>query len=483
MKQSTKKHCKSFLALFLTVAILVGGAFAFLAATDSRNNVFTIGSVAIELNEEGWVETENGKWTKNDGSSSNIVPGAEIEKAPTVKNTGMADAWVYLTVGVPTAQGTDGKVSSVDTSELQMPVNAYAIQDGYEENFTSEAVWSAYFDAEEIFGAPLADASDRVELFDIYTGVNLNELGLGWELLSATPYSVDGYNYYTYVYQSKLTPNSETSALFETVVYGADVEDVNIPDTHKFYGTMQPIPEGYVPEDGDKIVLADTGNTATFNSPSWKIDGNIMFETPVCDIPDELFDCEVEDMDPFFRARVDENGEDKCIIGKGVKLKASPNVNVIYGLSEKLTKAQLVSEGDKNPESYITYYGVEVVVTDNNPDTPYLGTGSTVTVTYPDGTVDTYDIIIFGDVDGNSVIDTEDVRRIRGSIAGTGDALANGPAKYAANIEGTRNQINSMDAQNLQRAVLYKSNSEKYASYAEYSINQRTGLCLYSGEN
>ena len=48
---------------------------------------------------------------------------------------------------------------------------------------------------------------------------NFNELGYGWELMSETPYSVDGYNYYTYVYQSKLQPGNTTSALFEEVVF------------------------------------------------------------------------------------------------------------------------------------------------------------------------------------------------------------------------------------------------------------------------
>lgn len=96
MKKSTLMLC---ICLLLSVALGVGSTLAYLTDRDAETNVFTIGSVDIELEED----FEQG---------STLIPGVEIEKKPVITNTGDNDAWVWLTFSVPSAldnfvQGTE----------------------------------------------------------------------------------------------------------------------------------------------------------------------------------------------------------------------------------------------------------------------------------------------------------------------------------------------------------------------------------------
>ena len=61
------------------------------------------------------------------------------------------------------------------------------------------------------------------------------------------------------------------------------------------------------------------------------------------------------------------------------------------------------------------------------------GTGSVITVTGKDGSSKKYVVIIFGDVDGNGLINVTDVGVIRSAITNASAAPANSPARMAAN--------------------------------------------------
>lgn len=77
------------MALLLSVAMATTGTLAYLTDRDSEANVFTIGNVEIDLNEE----FEQG---------AELLPGVDIAKNPTITNTGSNDAWVWMTIAVPT---------------------------------------------------------------------------------------------------------------------------------------------------------------------------------------------------------------------------------------------------------------------------------------------------------------------------------------------------------------------------------------------
>lgn len=241
MKMFFKKNIKTCVVIVLMLAVIITGATAFLSASDSKENVFTVGAIDLELIEEGWTQSDNPNFPNEYINISNenmaVVPGTIIEKAPYIKNTGNTEAWVYMTVGVPTVttyadwEGYPRFPLHLSSDELKLSVKAYGIQDGYEKQYSSLDIWNTYFDAEEIFGVEMTvGTTDRTELFSMITEEVVNSFGLGWELISETPYFTAGYNYYTFAYQTKLQPGKTTSPIFENVQYNENISEININD-------------------------------------------------------------------------------------------------------------------------------------------------------------------------------------------------------------------------------------------------------------
>ncbi|MBQ8574642.1 MAG: hypothetical protein IJ447_01160 [Clostridia bacterium] len=117
--------------------------------------------------------------------------------------------------------------------------------------------------------------------------------------------------------------------------------------------------------------------------------------------------------------------------------KTQSGVNYIYGLQEKLTKA-------KFQNTYVEYENVTLEYSLTT--TRWLGTGSTVTVksAKTGEVIATYVIVIYGDVDGNAIIEATDSMMIFNSTTGVTAPLT-GAAKLAANLEGTRVAVNNND--------------------------------------
>ncbi len=103
--------------------------------------------------------------------------------------------------------------------------------------------------------------------------------------------------------------------------------------------------------------------------------------------------------------------------------------NYIYGLKTNLTAGNLRN-------TFLDFEGVEVTFTKAIEDARYYGTGSTVTVKYADGTEEEYTIIIFGDVDGNSIIDSDDAYATLAAAAD--NSLFDAVQRKAANVDGVR---------------------------------------------
>lgn len=107
-----KKNNK-IIALCLSFALLlaaVGGTIAWLTDKDQVENVFSVGSVDIQLTENLKVENKNGadvsenKINKDSTTGkttfSGLMPGDSITKQPVVKNMGTNEAWVRVVVEV-----------------------------------------------------------------------------------------------------------------------------------------------------------------------------------------------------------------------------------------------------------------------------------------------------------------------------------------------------------------------------------------------
>ena len=96
-----KRGKNKILALLMVFTLFLTGALALLAAKDSAENKFTVGNVNISLTEPKWDAANP------DGTLENIVAGQVITKDPTITNTGVNDAYVYIQVEVPKVYKTD----------------------------------------------------------------------------------------------------------------------------------------------------------------------------------------------------------------------------------------------------------------------------------------------------------------------------------------------------------------------------------------
>lgn len=109
---------KTFLLLIVFICVLsIGNTLAFLTDKESKENIFTIGSISISLTEPNW----------NEANARDLVPGAVVAKDPTVTNNGTNDAYVFLGVEVP-----KGKVI-VNEAEVTKELFSYTLNNGWQE--------------------------------------------------------------------------------------------------------------------------------------------------------------------------------------------------------------------------------------------------------------------------------------------------------------------------------------------------------------
>ncbi len=86
------------IAVMLVAALVVGGTLAYFTDTKSADNVFTVGNVAIKLDESNVKDPNGARVTSNE--YTNVVPGIQYKKDPVVTNTGKTDAYVRAIVTV-----------------------------------------------------------------------------------------------------------------------------------------------------------------------------------------------------------------------------------------------------------------------------------------------------------------------------------------------------------------------------------------------
>ena len=93
-----KKKLPIIIAVIVAI-LIIGGVVAYLTDTDSKRNVFTVGSVKISLSEDNWDEF----------SGQSVMPGQTVQKDPTIENIGKNSAYVYIKVEQPIVNLTSGE--------------------------------------------------------------------------------------------------------------------------------------------------------------------------------------------------------------------------------------------------------------------------------------------------------------------------------------------------------------------------------------
>lgn len=256
-KLKNKKNRQRILSILLVFALVITGLFAFLSATDTKTNVFTIGNIKAELWEDFDIDKDGtitdgtngdpdnvfGPETPQPPTVENILPGDTILKQPYVKNTGANEEWVYMIVAVPLedkddlVSTSDGSIAltanATDDVEERVLVTAVAVQDNFDGENTLSGIWGkltaagGMLDSSTYFGTASNDA-DLVPVFSIngLDTTNWTALPIGSTAAGQPFKSSNGYNYYAYGYSTKLAPKADnesvypqTSALFQSVTF------------------------------------------------------------------------------------------------------------------------------------------------------------------------------------------------------------------------------------------------------------------------
>lgn len=102
MKNNTWK--KYFGAAAIASLLLVGTTSAYFTDQEEKVNTFTVGKIDISLEEPKWDKKPDENGNKIPDEAEHMTPNQTIVKDPQVKNTGLNDAFVYLTVEVPCKQ-------------------------------------------------------------------------------------------------------------------------------------------------------------------------------------------------------------------------------------------------------------------------------------------------------------------------------------------------------------------------------------------
>ena len=161
-----RKVILSVIAVLLTIAIITG-IYPYFTSIKNAENVFTIGNIDINL-------TEGDEWDAAVASgetpdlAQDIQPKQHIAKSPVVQNIGNNPAYVYLKVYIPVYKGDDLFTYIINETDAQ------------------NTGWTK-----------------RDE--DMHT-------------------TIDGqvYNIYTYEYDEMLEPGTETTSLFDEVIFAED---------------------------------------------------------------------------------------------------------------------------------------------------------------------------------------------------------------------------------------------------------------------
>ena len=158
------------------ILFVSGVTYAFLSASDTAINTVTIGKVAIDVVERLWNESPDSDGDGIPDAAENIMPNQIITKDPNIKNIGNNDAWVYLSVQIPTkeissyeADGTPVNSGNPTLTELF----SYEINDEWilvDENADDESVTYVYG-----YKTILNAGEETTTLFDAVKVVNAKE--------------------------------------------------------------------------------------------------------------------------------------------------------------------------------------------------------------------------------------------------------------------------------------------------------------------
>ena len=148
-----KKKILLVTAVVICLAIAATGTLAYFTAEDMAHNVITSGGVNIELVEK--TEGEDGTLVDfPDEGVKGVMPGTDVSKIVSVKNTGESEAWIRVKVEA-TIKAADGSDLPLDIEDVG-PVMDFAVGEN----------WHMDFDGYFYYAKPVAAGEATEILFD-----------------------------------------------------------------------------------------------------------------------------------------------------------------------------------------------------------------------------------------------------------------------------------------------------------------------------
>lgn len=161
----------------LTLVMVTGSAMAYFTDSEQAKNHITIGKVDISLTEPNWDKVP-------DKEKENIVPGKELVKDPTITNTGINDAFVFMKVTVPAAELVTANEDGTKNEKALKQLYSWEINKGWiqlgdakavTENGKTTAFEYIYAYGSNASCSALAKNASTSALFDKITFLNVIE--------------------------------------------------------------------------------------------------------------------------------------------------------------------------------------------------------------------------------------------------------------------------------------------------------------------
>ena len=181
---------KRFVAILLCVTLValaaIGATFAYLTDTKTVDNTFTMGNVAIKLDETNVNDPTGDRVTSN---AYNVYPGAVVTKDPIVHNTGKNAAYIRATVNV--------------SNWMNLCAAYYP---DFKETFPNDGYKAAL-------------------------NLLVGELGEGWSVVgveAGDTFTIGQFDAkFILKYDGKLASGADTTAMFQTVTIPAGIDNAN----------------------------------------------------------------------------------------------------------------------------------------------------------------------------------------------------------------------------------------------------------------
>lgn len=181
---------KRFVAILLCVTLValaaIGATFAYLTDSKTVNNTFTMGNVAIKLDETNVNDPTGDRVTSN---AYNVYPGAVVTKDPIVHNTGKNAAYIRATVNV--------------SNWMNLCAAYYP---DFKETFPNDGYKAAL-------------------------NLLVGELGEGWSVVgveAGDTFTIGQFDAkFILKYDGKLASGADTTAMFQTVTIPAGIDNAN----------------------------------------------------------------------------------------------------------------------------------------------------------------------------------------------------------------------------------------------------------------